>query len=149
MTRRIVVVPPELALPEAWEIMFRGGFRHLPVVKNGLLLGILSDRDVLTEATKLENGELEIPPTRVSHAMTSAPYVCDPDTPVADIVLAMIRLKIDAAPVVDATDRLVGLVTSTDLMKLLLNEEGAGRITIPFEFELDEPGTIGVGDPDF
>ncbi len=50
MTRDVIVVPPELTLDAAWRIMTRERIRHLPVVRAGALIGMLSDRDVLVHA---------------------------------------------------------------------------------------------------
>ena len=50
LTREVVVVPPELRLVDAWEIMKRRKIHHLPVVRGGRLLGMLSDRDVFLRA---------------------------------------------------------------------------------------------------
>ena len=47
MTRKVFVVPPDLALSAAWDLMSRKHFRHLPVVSGQALIGMLSDRDIL------------------------------------------------------------------------------------------------------
>jgi len=132
MTRRVVVVPPELSLRAAWDTMERERFRHLPVVQGGVLVGILSDRDVL-----IRSRPGDVPVSPVGEAMSPAPFVCRPDTDVTDLVRLMTEEKIDAVPVVDAADRLVGLVTSTDLMLLLIQLDEA-KTPLPFEFELHE-----------
>lgn len=138
MTRRVVIAAPSMSLSEAWSLMRQCRFRHLPVVDEGLLLGIVSDRDVLAWATRAESGAMDVPDTTLMKVMTPAPYVCRPDTHVADLVRIMTEQKIDAVPVVDAADRLVGLVTSTDLLLLLISLDEA-KVPIPFQFELDSP----------
>lgn len=140
MTRKVVVVPPELTLDVAWAIMQRERFRHLPVVRGRMLLGILSDRDVLVRA-KLEGGAPRVPAVPVGEAMTPIPCVCQPTTPVVDLVRLMTEQKIDAVPVIGATDEIVGLVTSTDLLLLLITLEEA-KAPLPFEFYLEE-GAFG------
>jgi len=135
MTRRVIVIPPALPLSEAWKLMKGGRFRHLPVVENGVLVGIVSDRDVLRRSRDLDS-DLEVPKVPTSQIMTPAPYVCSPDTHVADLVRIMTERKIDAVPVVTTDNRLVGLVTSTDLLLLLISLDEA-KVPIPFDFELD------------
>lgn len=135
MTRRVIVTGPETSLATAWEIMSSCRIRHLPVMREGILLGILSDRDVLIRAT-LRGGDVVPPDTTAMDAMSPFPFVCDPSTHVADIVRTMTEKKIDAMPVLDGTDRLVGLVTSTDLLLLLIEYDEARPL--PFDFELDE-----------
>jgi acetoin utilization protein AcuB len=144
MTRDVIVVPPELPLAEAWAIMRRERIRHLPVVGGGKLLGIVSDRDILIRAKLLESGEIVVEPQLlVGTAMTPAPFVCGMSTPVEEVVHVMTEKKIDAVPVVSADDELVGLVTSTDLMLLLLTGQTAHPL--PFEFQVrEEPAPSSV-----
>lgn len=138
MTREVIVVPPELSLDAAWRIMKRERIRHLPVVRGGALLGILSDRDVLVRASLGPNGEVIVPKDLVGVAMTASPATCLPTTPIADLVRVMTERKIDAMPVVAGEDdgRLVGLVTSTDLLLLLVDFNEARPL--PFDFRLSE-----------
>lgn len=135
MTKKVIVVPPELALPVAWKIMTRERIRHLPVVQGGRLLGVVSDRDVLIRS-QLSGNVVVVPETPAAEAMSPAPWVCVRSTPVADIVRTMTERKIDAMPVMDSSDRLVGLLTSTDLMLLLIDWDEARPL--PFDFELEE-----------
>jgi CBS domain-containing protein len=93
MTREVVVVPPELDVHAARQIMNRHNVRHLPVVKSGGVVGIVSDRDLL-----------------------------------------VYEHKIDSLPVVDPSGALVGLVTSTDLLNLLI--ESAETQVLPFHYKL-------------
>ena len=138
MTREVIVVPPELPLSDAWAIMKRERIRHLPVVRGGKLLGIVSDRDVLLRASLGEDGEPAVTThVAVASAMTPAPFVCGVSTAIEEIVHVMVEKKIDAMPVVSEGDELVGLVTSTDLM-LLLVANGAAEKPLPFEFAVHE-----------
>jgi len=137
MTRDVIVVAPELPLSQAWRVMTREKIRHLPVVRAGELLGMLSDRDVLVRGTVGTDGSIRIPPTvLVGEAMTPTPLeTCEPSTDVADLVRLMTEKKIDAIPVVKGV-RLIGLVTSTDLLFLLLDRGEADPL--PFEFRIFE-----------
>ena len=141
MTRRVIVVPPELPLRDAWAVMRAERIRHLPVVQAGALLGMLSDRDVLLRS-RLEGDAVVAPGTPVGEAMTPAPYVAQTDSDVAELVRVMTARKIDAMPVVDGRDRLTGLVTSTDLMLLLLRQDEARPL--PFDFEIEEHGLAAM-----
>ena len=137
MTRRVIIVPPALKLASAWKVMKKEHFRHLPVVEGGALVGILSDRDVRLYATEVD-GRVEVLDIAVGEIMSPAPYVCHPTTSVADVVRTMTEKKIDALPVVDENlGRLVGLVTTTDLILLLIELDEA-KAPLPFQFELDE-----------
>ena len=135
MTRRVIVATPEISLDDAWSIMERERVRHLPVVRNVGLLGMLSDRDILLRS-ELREDQI-VTPGLVGEAMTPAPYVCGPDTDVVDLVRVMTEKQIDAVPVVDAATTLIGLVTSTDIMLLLIRLDEA-MLPIPFDFELEQ-----------
>lgn len=137
MTRDVNVVPPELTLVDAWSVMNREHIRHLPVVRAGALIGMLSDRDVLARGTMGSDGILHLAPHAiVGEAMTPTPLVtCEASTDVGELARRMIEKKIDAIPVVHGL-RLVGLVTSTDLLGVLLDRGEA--VPMPFEFRLIE-----------
>ncbi len=136
MTRDVLVIPPELGLDAAHRIMKRRRIRHLPVVRGGELLGILSDRDVLLRARQTDDGMLVVPTTAVALAMTTEVVTCEPTTEVSTLVQVMTERKIDAVPVISGSGRLVGLVTSTDLLLLLLAKDEAQPL--PFTFRLFE-----------
>ena len=142
MTRKVFVVPPDLALSAAWDLMSRKHFRHLPVVSGQALIGMLSDRDILARAT-MEQGTIRIPDMPVIEAATPWPHVCAPNTNVRDVVHLMTEKKIDAVPVVDVANRLVGLVTSTDLLLLLISLDEA-RVPLPFTFHLEHHSHASV-----
>ena len=121
MVRDVIVVRPDTTLSDAWSVMQRERIRHLPVVDDGALLGMLSDRDVLIRASLDDRNAMTIDDgMMVRDAMTPAPFVCGVSTPVAEIADIMIEQKIDALPVVSHAGRLLGLVTSTDLLRGLL-----------------------------
>lgn len=135
MTRVVVVVLPQTPLADAWMTMEERRIRHLPVVSEGHLLGILSDRDILLVAKK-RGGLVDVPPIPASDVMSPFPYVCQPETPVGDIARTMIDHKVDALPVLSEDNSLVGLVTSTDLLALLIELDDARPL--PFDWELEE-----------
>ncbi len=137
MTRDVIVVPPELSLADAWRILCFQRIRHLPVVRAGALVGMVSDRDILVRASRDFDGVIDVPKNLiVGDAMTATPLVtCDVSTDVAEIARMMTQRAIDAVPVVQGL-RLVGLVTSADLLHLLIRTEEARPL--PFGFRLVE-----------
>jgi acetoin utilization protein AcuB len=130
MTREIVVVAPEVSLKAATRMMKRLHVRHLPVVSAGRLLGILSDRDLL------ERREADVSIT-CGEAMTPAPITCSPDTSVSRVAALMLEHKIDSVPVVEG-GQLVGLVTSSDLLELLVERDQAQVLPIDFRLRLTQ-----------
>lgn len=131
MSLEVVTVPPELPLQAAHGIMLDKHVRHLPVVAEQRLSGILSDRDVLLAVGHRADGTFVYPPLTVGEVMSLAPVSAGPGASVAELARAMVSSKIDALPIVTAQNVQVGLVTSTDLLKLLslLPEEDQPSLT--------------------
>lgn len=119
MSLEIVTVPPELSLEAAHRIMLDRGLRHLPVVAGQKLAGILSDRDLLLSIGRGEDGAFVYPRQSVGELMSLSPISAGPSASVGELAKAMLDAKIDAIPILTSKDVLVGLVTSTDLMKVL------------------------------
>jgi acetoin utilization protein AcuB len=117
--------------------MSRERFRHLPVTQGDSVIGMLSDRDVLLHSTLSANGELEVPDMPVADAMSLELHVCQPSTHITDLVKMMTERTIDAVVVVEGEDQLVGLVTSTDLLLLLIKLEEA-KVPLPFDYEIEQ-----------
>jgi CBS domain-containing protein len=124
MTRDIVVVSPTVSVGAAARLMQRTHIRHLPVIEARKLVGILSDRDLVKHPTDTTCGE----------AMTPAPITCSQDASVGRVASLMLEHKIDSIPVVGVSGTLIGLVTSTDLLGLLVDRAQAQLL--PFEFKL-------------
>lgn len=142
MTRTVIVIPPEVTLDLAWGLMQTHRIRHLPVVRSGELLGMLSDRDVLLHASMGDDGGVVVPSKPVGAAMTPAPFTITPETGVQTIVRMFTERKIDCAPVLSDNGRLIGLVTSTDLLLLLLDQTRAQPL--PFEWQVVESTSAAV-----
>ena len=135
MTRDVIVVSPEQSVEKAWAIMRGRGIRHLPVAINRELVGIVSDRDLLRMGDRLPSGEMLFWDRPVSDVMTRNLITCSPKTSIAEAARIMTDRKIDALPVV-AGGVLVGLVTSTDLLLLLVDQ--APMLSLPFDWRISE-----------
>jgi len=122
MTRDVVVVSPTVSVAVAARLMQRVHVRHLPVVEARKLVGILSDRDLVKQAADATCGQ----------AMTPAPVTCSQDA--SRVASLMLEYKIDSIPIVSVSGTLIGLVTSTDLLGLLVDRAQAQ--VLPFEFKL-------------
>jgi acetoin utilization protein AcuB len=109
---------------EVYGMMREGGFRHVPVVREGKLAGIVSDRDLrLVMAVSghevREAGAEHIPEhIKVGDIMTENPAILVPGTDLHRVVQMMVKHKIGALPVVEKGE-LVGIITQIDLLKLL------------------------------
>lgn len=105
------------------ELLIRGsGVRHIPVLENGVLAGLLTERDVrryspsiLDSAPEQYNRIFE--QTRVGTVMTCDPVTISPDAPVAEAITMMIEHHAGCLPVMEG-ERLVGIITRRDLLRL-------------------------------
>jgi acetoin utilization protein AcuB len=131
MQTKLVTVTPETTLPQAMRLAAERRIRHLPVVASGELLGIVSDRDLkqamASPATSLEAHELSYLLDRlaVAEIMTKTLITIGPLSPVEEAARLMLQDKISALPVMDG-GQLVGIVTETDVLDLLVRALGAG-----------------------
>lgn len=135
MTREVVWIEPTDDLQLAHGLMTGLSIRHLPVVHAGKLVGILSDRDVRTFGS-VRDGFLHVPTLPVSEAMTRDVVTCAPNATISDVGRKMLGIKIDCIPIVTPAGTLTGLVTSSDLIQLLVDREDALSEPLPFEFTL-------------
>lgn len=119
-------VTPDTPVLEAEWIMQEGGFRHLPVMRDERLVGIVSDRDLrgvtAPTATTLSRYELNylVSRTSVERVMNAPVFTVAPDDRIEDAALKMVEHKISCLPVVDGT-RLMGILTITDLLHALVD----------------------------
>jgi acetoin utilization protein AcuB len=124
MTVDPVTIDQHDKLSKAKAIMTAGNFRRVPVVDGGRLVGILTERDLHKYSGFLES-------TRVTAAMRTSLITVTPYDTVEDAALLMLKHKIGGLPVV-AEGRLVGIVTTTDLLKTFLNVvKATGEIIQP------------------
>jgi acetoin utilization protein AcuB len=102
-------------LGEAHRIMTSHRIRHLPVVRDGRLCGILSERDILEYRAKtpFREDRWRAP---VSAAMTAPPQTAGPDDSLTELAGRLAAAKIGAMPVVER-GILIGLVTVTDVLE--------------------------------
>lgn len=125
MTTEVATLDYDAKLLDAALQMRSSGFRHLPVVKDGQLAGVISDRDVqraspsiFSDITPEEYNRL-FETTPIAKVMAREPVTVDPDTPVREVVRLMHENKFGSLPVVDKESKLVGIVTTTDLLRVL------------------------------
>jgi acetoin utilization protein AcuB len=116
MTHGPYTVRPNEPLGNARRLMAKYTIRHLPVRAEGKLVGVLSDRDVQT-VWMLAHAPQDA--LTVEDAMTANPYAVGPGESLAGVVRVMADRKIDAAVVVE-DERVVGVFTSTDAMRALV-----------------------------
>jgi acetoin utilization protein AcuB len=141
MRKPVTVVSASTTIGEADQLLHSLGFRHLPVVEQGKLVGILTDRDIRFATSSLFHTPLsgEDP---VSLAMSSHPLTADPLDPVEDAARIMRENKIGCLPVLDGLE-LVGILTGMDLLDALMTLTGVNQPSSRLEVTLmDQPGEL-------
>ena len=136
MTTDVITIRPETTLTEAAAIMREKAIRRLPVVNgDGKLVGILSKTDVMaaqpSDATTLDIWEINylLSRLKVEKVMTTQPYTVNANSTLKDAAQLMVTHKIGGIPVVDDKNTVVGIITESDIFRVLIawcNEEAAG-----------------------
>jgi CBS domain-containing protein len=109
------VIEPGATVREAWATMKEGGFRHLPVVDAGRLVGVIS----ITDIGRLGATVPAILERTVAQSMTANPMTMSPDEPIESAAAQMGLHKINCLPIVEG-EKLVGIVTTYDLLDALV-----------------------------
>jgi acetoin utilization protein AcuB len=99
---------------EAVELMKRAHIRHLPVLKGGQVIGVVSDRD-LKQAEILSDAMTLV----VSDVMTADPYCVQVGTLLSEVAREMAKNKYGCTVVLNRMNRVVGIFTTTDGMRIL------------------------------
>ncbi len=121
MTREVITISPDQSLRMARERLRKHGVRRLPVVRDGKLVGIVTDRDVrqawASPATSLSTHELLYLLDRVTvgEVMTPQPLAVTPQTSLVEAARLLHNRKIGGLPVVEE-GTVVGIITETDLL---------------------------------
>ena len=118
MSRDLVVAHPEMSPAQAWQLLDKHALRALPVVSEAnVLMGMITLRDLVAAPG---DGMPQLRATQhVSDLMRHAVQVARPEQPVADLVPLFSDQGFHHLPVVDARQRVVGMVTQTDLVAAL------------------------------
>jgi CBS domain-containing protein len=132
MTRAVITVKPDQQMGEVTRIMNSSAVRHLAVIDDAQhLLGVISAHDVHVSAATL-----------AADAMSRNPVTVTPTTPGSEAVVEMLQHRINSLPVVDAERRLVGILTSTDLLMVAYDALRKAEITRPLSKRIDVEHTV-------
>ncbi len=149
MTEDPIVLDENASIMKAVQIMKEHGMRRIPVVRNNKLVGIVTDRDVReatpSKATALDVHELYylLSEIKVKDIMTPNPITIHPDETVEYAAVIMLENRISGLPVVDEEGHVIGIITQTDIFKVLINITGIYYGPLQIAFEMDtQPGSI-------
>jgi acetoin utilization protein AcuB len=145
MTPAPHVVAPYDKLAHARRIMQEYGLRHLPVVDDGKLIGVVSDRDM-----SLVQSLAPVSPDAITveDAMTSDPYTVEPETLLQEVARKMAERKVGSAIVVDH-GKVAGVFTTTDALHALADSlEGKDLRKVYESVTTAPPGGRRAGEGD-
>lgn len=127
-----IFIAPSTSLSDAYILMNKKNVRHLPVVKDDVLLGIITDRDLRLATSKLVKEPLD-PATSIDKIMSHPVETTRSSEPVEVATQTMRELKIGCLPVLEDS-KLVGIVTGVDLLDAMLTLTGvhtpSGRLDV-------------------
>ena len=148
MTKKVFTVESDDFLSDVLALMKERSVKHVPVLKNGRLKGIISDRDIKeyspSKATSLDIYELHylLAKTKIREIMKTKVITTTSATPVEEAALLMLDSNIGCLPVVDEGG-LVGIISDKDIYRALVDitgvRHGGHRVCVTIE---DRPGSI-------
>lgn len=148
MSHPVITIPVDMPVTEALAMFKRERIRRAPVVKDGKMVGIVSDKDLLnaspSPATSLSIWEMNYLLNKISVAdvMTKKVLTISEDTPIEEAARIMADSKVGGLPVM-RDDHVVGIITETDLFKVFLELMGAREKGVRVTALLhDKPGQL-------
>jgi acetoin utilization protein AcuB len=149
MSKDVISIEVDDSMQKAITLMKEHKIRILPVLKKGILVGVVTDRDLKrsspSDATTLDIHELLylISKIKIKDIMNKDPITVPYDYTVEEAAEVLMKNRISGVPVVDAKGQVVGIITGQDIFKALIALAGFGKRGVQFAFRLeDRPGSI-------
>lgn len=147
MTSDVKTVAPETTLAQALAVARTHGIRHLPVLQNERLVGLVTDRDLRLAMPPVwadRDSELRDALHRrtVADVMTTRIITTSPDLPVEEAARLLYENRIGCLPVMQ-DGRVVGILTETDLLRAFVELFGTGQPSSRLEVRMpNKPGEL-------
>lgn len=144
MSKPVITVEAEASIVEVTNLLKERNIRHLPVVAKGKVIGMITDRDLkrvsASDANTLDLHELLylLSKLQVKKVMTKNPVWVPAEYTVEEAANLFLEHKISGLPVVNGRDDLVGIITQTDLLKVMMARSGPGKRGIEFALMLED-----------
>jgi len=128
MTREVITISPDTSLAEAHKLMTEKRVRRLPVVEHDQIVGIVTLGDVRgaepSRASSLSIWEMNdlLARLKVAEIMSHRPVTVQQDASIGEAARLMLEKKFSGLPVVDETGHLVGIITESDIFRLVVSE---------------------------
>lgn len=115
MTKPVKTMPMDAKLEDVRTLMKLDGIRHVPIVNQHKFVGIISDRDLL----KLDmSGTFSF--LKAEDSMNTIVIIADEETPLAHIARVLLEEKISAIPIINKDHHLSGMITRSDILKVVI-----------------------------
>ena len=126
MSSPVITLPFNASLAQAWELVKDKRFRHIPIQsRNGALVGILSDRDLsrgtVESALVGIKGSAYLAKVTIENYVSHPVLVADPGTTLLALARVLLEERIGAIPVVSQKKELVGLITRSDILRVIVS----------------------------
>ncbi|MFA4910957.1 MAG: CBS and ACT domain-containing protein, partial [Desulfobacteria bacterium] len=149
MSKDVITVDIDDSMKTAIKLMEDYNIRRIPVLKKDRLKGIVSyldiNRESASQANALAVSELHylIEKIKVKDIMSANPKTISPHDTVEEAAVVMLEQKIGSLPVLDSNGKLVGIITESDIFKVIISMTGIKQGGIQFAFNLpDKSGSI-------
>ena len=149
MSKPAITIDANASMNDAIKLLKNHNIKMLPVMENGKLVGIVTDRDLkrasASDATALEIHELLylISKIKIREIMTQNPITVPQDYTVEETAEILLKHNISGVPVFDQYRDVVGTITQNDIFRILISLTGAEKRGIQFGVEVeDRPGSI-------
>jgi acetoin utilization protein AcuB len=149
MSKDPITINDDTSMMKAIHLMKQNRFRRLPVLNEGRLVGIVSDRDLKeaspSKATTLDVHELYylLAELHVKDIMTRDPVTVSPESTVEHAAQLMLENTISGLPVVDDQGKVVGILTQSDVFRAFMHITGILQGGVQFALRIeDRPGLI-------
>jgi acetoin utilization protein AcuB len=147
MSAEVYSVTPRTSIGEALSVTRAQRIRHLPVLEDDKLVGLVTERDLRLAAppvwaTDAEELKAALTTKTVSEVMVSHVITTEPGTPIEEAAKLLYENRIGCLPVIE-TDRLVGILTESDLLRALVEVFGAAHPLARLEIRMpNRPGEL-------
>ncbi|WP_027178228.1 CBS and ACT domain-containing protein [Maridesulfovibrio bastinii] len=150
MTREVVTLTPERSMMKAAKLLKEKNIGRLPIVNDdGELVGLVSDRDVKeaspSKATTLDMHELYylLSEIKLKDIMTRKVLTVSEDDTIEKAAVILQEKKIGGLPVVDSENKCIGIITNTDVFKVLIEITGVRHGGVQMGLRLsNDPGFL-------
>ena len=137
MVKEVITTSRNTRARDAWKLMEKNRIRHLPVVAGDKLVGMISQRELylyLTTFAIYSEGQVvkkkpeELVDIRIDQIMSRDPYTVGPRNTLEDAARTMSHHRLSALPVLDPQSRLIGIITTQDILTHLSEEYHPGSV---------------------